>query len=251
METWRLPGHTQSLVFDVLSRLQLSQEDWGKIMGAMFIAATYVAVREAVQNAGPHAMKGAFKWFDHPIAHESLPSQPWREALAAPAKELLEKGEQLPPASLALCAWCAPLETIHQRLSASRKDVGQLAEQPLENLPLPFRVPTAFLLVTLGLRTPDRGGTKLILAGFFTVHDALARTIYSPESWSMLSPELPYLGVWDDWDRCEKLRQAVRKWLLSYAGSGQPLLDAATTPEFRGVAQRTLKAVKKDAEFLD
>lgn len=249
--TWRLPGYTQSQIFEVLSRLALSQEDWAKIAGAMFIAATYVGVREAVENAGPHVMQSAFRWLEYGIAHELLPSRAWREALAAPASKLLVGTEELPPAPLALCAWCVPPETARHSLSASRQDIQRLAEQPLDKLPSPLRVPTAFLLMALGLRAKSDVGVKLVVKGFFPVHDALASGDYSTESWSLLSPELPYLGWWRDWDRCEKLRRAVHDWLSQHVKTGNPLLAAADTAERRELSHRVSTGDTVSDNFLD
>jgi hypothetical protein len=66
------------------------------------------------------------------------------------------------------------------------------------------------LLVTLGLRADGAEGVNLVVRGFFPVHKALASDNYSSDSWRLLSPELPHLGFWREWDRCEKLRRAVR-----------------------------------------
>ena len=59
-------------------------------MGAMFLAATFVAVRSAVKNAGSYAMQGAFRWLNNNIAHELLPSQTWRDALTTSAGDRLD-----------------------------------------------------------------------------------------------------------------------------------------------------------------
>lgn len=250
-ETWRLPAHIQSQIYDVLDRLRLGQKDWAEILGAMFIAATHISVREVVERAGSLAMNGAFRWLEHGLSQEYLPSQGWREALADPAKKLLTSSEPLSPAPLALCAWCVSSETARHVLSASRQDIQQLAEQPIETLPSPLRVPTACLLMALGLMATDGTGSRLILRSFYFVHDVLAAGNYSSESWRLLSPELPYLGWWRDWDRCEKLRRAVRGWVSKHAKSGNPLLEAADTPERRELARQVVGADTESDEFLD
>lgn len=248
-ETWQLPGHTQSQIYEALSRLPLNQDDWAKILGAMFIAATDVAVREVVEKAGPHAMQGAFRWLDHGIAQDLLPSEPWRDALSVPAETLLSK-EQMPPGPLALCAWCLPRAAARRVLSASRQDIQELASQSLEVLPRPLRVPTSFLLVTLGLLSESEVGVKLLVNSFFTVHDALGSGDYSSDSWLLLSPELPYLGWWN-WDRCEKLRRATCDWLSHHVQSGNPLLKAALTPQHRELSKRVYAGDSHTGDFID
>lgn len=251
VETWHLPGHVQSQIYEALSRLSLAQNEWAKVVGAMFIAATDVSVREAVGKAGSHAMQGAFRWLDHAIAEQILPSQFWREALAGSSAEVLGKSTALSPAELALCAWCVPSETVRHTLSASRADIQHLAQQPLESLPLPLRVPTAFVLATLGLRSKTEDGVRLLVKSFYPVHDALASARYSPESWSLLSPELPDLGRWRDWDRCKRLRRAVNDWLTRHLQTCNPLLQAADTPEHQELARRVSDGDDGASEFLD
>ena len=236
--TWQLPHHTQWQIAEVLFKLSLDQKEWGCILTAMFLAATPVAVREVVEKAGTYAIPSALCWLDNEIAQQLLPSQAWREALAGPATRRLDEPELLPPASLALCAWFIPPETVRNLLSASRKDIQQLAQLPLDALPLPLRSHTAFLLVTLGLRATDADGLPLLLRGFYEVHDALAGPRFAPESWQLISPELPELGWWSDWDRCKRLRRAVRQWLSEHATSAGPFIEAAKKAEHYDLARQ-------------
>jgi hypothetical protein len=249
--TWQLPGHSQWQVYEILDRLSLDQKEWSEVEAAMFIAATDVAVRESVGKAGPYAMQGAFRWLDSQAAKDYLPSQPWRETLAPQAAKVLAEGNPLPPAQLALCAWLAAPDTARKLLIAGRPDVQTLAQQPLQSIPLPLREYTAFLLVTLGLRAAGPEGLKPLVRGFFDVHEALASVRFSSESWQTLSPELPRLRVWRDWDRCEKLRRAVHTWLSEHVKAGNPLLDAANTQAQQDIARRVFRAPADSDDFLD
>lgn len=237
VDTWKLSGHIQTQVYETLTKLSLSQADWGRIVGAMFIAATHVSVREAVAMAGEFAMSGAFRWLEHQVAKEVLPSHAWRDALASSALESLTKTEELPPRQLALCAWCAQPEELLQVLSASREDVQRLIDESFETLPYPLRVPAAFVMIALGLLERSDAGAKLIVRSFHTVDEALAAGTHSPESWRLLSPALPDLGWWRDWDRCEKLRRAVRNWLTVRGKTDEMMLEFARTPAERRVVQ--------------
>jgi hypothetical protein len=250
-EIWRLPGYIQSQVFDVLERLQFSKEAWGKVVGAMFIAATYISVRRAVEAAGSAAMKGALRWLDDPVSKEYLPPDAWREALARPAEDLLIANDNLSADALTLCAWCVAPDTARATLSTGRRDVQRLAAQAVNEISAPLRTLAAFLMVTLGLRSTGETALNLLVRGFFAVHQILASGRYNSEAWWLISPELPYLGWWRDWDRCEKLRQAVRDWLTTNASSKNPLLDAATNEEERGLARRVFIVEESQQEFLD
>jgi hypothetical protein len=249
--TWELPSHIQWQINEALEKLSLEQEDWGKILAAKFIAATTVAVEETVKKAGGFAFAGALSWLDRPLAQEVLPSEGWRRALANSAVERLSKPEILSPAALAFCAWFVPSETIRKVLTASRQDVQQLARHPLDQLPGPLKIRTAFLLVTLGLRSTGPEGVKPLLRGYFEVYDALATNNYPWESWSLLVNELPQPGWWRDWDLCERLRQAVREWLFKHVKTGNPLLEAASSKKHSEIARKTLSEENSEDRFID
>jgi hypothetical protein len=92
------------------------------------------------------------------------------------------------------------------------------------------------------LRTTTVAAIKLLARGFFIVHDALASDNYSPEDWLLLSPELPQLGMWRDWDRCKKLRRAVRYCSSEHKPSIiKALLESASSPEHLALAQRLFR----------
>jgi hypothetical protein len=254
VNVWKLPSHIQTQIFEVLDGLSLSELEWGKIMGAMFLAATFVFVRSAVKKAGSHAIQGAFRWLDDSIAQEFLPSQAWRDALMESAADRLANENPLAPAQLAFSSWFVSPDDIRKCLSASRKDVQQLGEKSLDIIPPPLRSHTAFLLVTLGLRAKTSDGVRLLSRGYFDVYNVLAESRATSEEWALLSPELPRLGRWGDWDRCERLRRAVRNWLFRYAKHGNPLREAAITQEQQNIAQQ-IHALDNDTDendkFLD
>lgn len=248
IDTWKLGGHIQSQVYETLTAISLSQMDWGRIVGAMFIASTYVSVRDAVEMAGQFAMSGAFRWLEDQIAEKVLPSHAWREALASPAIVLLTQAKNLQPAQLALTAWCTPAGELRRILSASREDVQRLGDESPDAIPSPLRIPTAFLLLTIGLRENSDAAAKLIVRNFFTVHEALASGDHSSESWWLLSPELPALGWWRDWDRCKKLRRAVHHFLTLH-GSNHRLFEFAKTPNEQKVARKVTGIDSDDSSF--
>jgi len=92
----------------------------------------------------------------------------------------------------------------------------------------------------------------LILRNFFTVHEALPTGGHLSESWWLLSPELPDLGLWRDWDRCEKLRRAIHR-LLAQNGGNKRLHEFARTSDERKIARKVAKNEIDDssAEFTD
>ena len=103
----------------------------------------------------------------------------------------------------------------------------ELAGEPIEVLPSPLRVPTAFLLVTLGLRArEDIQGAKLFCTVFPT-HNALCRVSAIRPVLRIPFSSYPILSMWKEWDRCKKLRRAA----ATISAALEALLHAAETPE--------------------
>ena len=241
-EIWKLPGQAQWRISEALHALDLDSKDWGNIVGAMLIAGTNVGVRDAVNKAGSSAIDGMLCWLESTAIDQQLPSEAWREALAVPAEGQLRATESLLPSTLALCSLFLSAETIRKLLNHRRQDVRRLAAEPLEMLTPLLRVHVAFILVTLGLRAGGIEGAKLVANGFFPVYESLASSDYPPESWLLLAPELPSLGLWREWDRCKKLRLALRERFSEHKEfTIQTLIDFATTLDQRTLVRRVFK----------
>lgn len=249
-KTWELGMHTQWQIYEILESLKLGESEWSKVEAAMFIAATSTAVQEVVHKAGSHAMEGAFLWLESKVAQEYLPAQNWREALAEPATALLKEGKPLTSPQLALCAWLVPPGIVRKAVAATRQDVQTLACEFRTRVPKPLQDHTTFLLVTVGLREQTNAGLEPLIRSFFDVHESLAKSRSSWESWQILAPELPRLGIWRDWDRCAKLRRAVRDWLGKH-GKLNCLMQVAESPEQRRLAARIAEDEPEAEEFLD
>lgn len=247
---WQLREYVQWRIFETLCEMPLSPIEWKPIMGAMFLSATSVGVREAVDKSGPYAIDGAFDWLNSHLARSLLPSQIWREALAGPAAKRLEEDSTLSPNELALCFWFVPPNVARTLLNQNRADIRNLASRPLDELLEPLKIPTAFSLVTLGLRASGEFAIILLIRGFYTVHQALASGNYSPESWALLYPELPRARRFKEWDRCDQLRRAVNKRLSGNLDADR-LLRAALNRMDEEIAKRVLSDDNDEPEFID
>jgi GTPase-associated protein 1, N-terminal domain type 1 len=227
---WQLPDRSQWGVIEALEASTISQALWRDITRAMLMAGTTVAAREVTQRAGLAALDGALDWLvETPSA--KLPPPLWREVLRPLAEKRLARGTLSPP-ELAFCATIVPA-TIAAGLPATRPDVQALASEPLDILPASLHVPTAFLLVTLGLQASAEVGAPLLARGFFPAHDALEGATEPPEAWRLLQPHLPLLWFWEEWDRCLKLRRALENWVYAHPNALGTILAAARKPAER------------------
>jgi hypothetical protein len=252
IETWRLNSYIQAQVFEILTKLPLSPMEWGKIVGAMCVAGSYLSVSDAVFRSGKYALDGVLSILANAGDDHALPNQAWRNALASTSSEALHHNLDLSVGQLALAAWCATPNDILSRLSVERHDVKRFAAEYRKILPICFRGHSAFLLITLGLCAPRDTGKQFVLENFYLVHNSLASDKYHLESWMLLACELPSIGFWRDWDKCKRLRKGVNKYLKSYGGSKQ--LEAyAREPDERNLALEVAESEFEDSnsEFID
>jgi len=229
-EVWRLPDRTQWAVIEGLEAAAVSQPLWREITRAMLTAGTTVAAREVTQRAGPIALDGALDWLIKDSS-ANLPPPLWRKVLRPLAEERLTGGMLTAP-ELAFCAVLVR-PSIAAGLSPTRADLRALNSESLETLPAPLRLPTAFLLVTLGIQASSEIGAPLLACGFFPVYEALEGATEPPEAWRLLQPHLPMLWFWEEWDRCLRLRRALENWVQSHPGTLGTILAAARKPSHR------------------
>lgn len=72
-----------------------------------------------------------------------------------------------------------------------------------------FTPTRAAYLMHIVLTTVDRSGAALLRHVFDYVHDMAARGALSDRVWSILDADLPHLGFFRDWDRCERIRRGA------------------------------------------
>ena len=227
---WELPDRSQWAVVEALEAQVVSPTVWRVIIRAMLAAGTEVAAREVTQHAGPSALEGALDWLVETQPTILLPPL-WREVLRPLAEGRLAGGN-LSPLELAFCAAIVPAH-IAAELPASRSDIQALAGKALDTLPASLRLPTAFLLCTLGLQASEWDGAPLLARGFFPVYEALDGAVEPPEAWHMLQPHLPILWFWEEWDRCSKLRRGLEIWLRAHPNALGTILTEARKPAHR------------------
>ena len=183
---------------------------WHEVVVAMLEAGTNIGTREVVLASGAAVLDATVDWVRR-TAREDLPTITWRDALRPLAeKRLAEKPNEI--VELLLCLALVPATTV-SAVALKPATRRMFAEVEINTLPVPLRVPTAFVFVTVALQTTGPIAARLLSQGYDIVHEALATQTETIDSWRLLQPHLPALWFWQQWDRCEMLRQAVRSWV--------------------------------------
>lgn len=224
-DLWQTPEPLQWRIVEALES-SLHRPPWHEIVVAMLEAATNVGAREAVLASGAAVLDAAVDWV-RVTAQEDLPTITWREALRPIAEARLgEKPDEDVELLLCLALAAAPTVSVAVSQAWMRR---MLTEVELPTLPFPLKVPTAFVFVAVGLQTSGLSGARLIAQGYTIVHQALATQTEPIDSWRLLQPHLPALWFWQQWDRCEMLRQAIKIWARENPRHEDSLLQEAAS----------------------
>ncbi len=86
------------------------------------------------------------------------------------------------------------------------------------------------LLLALGLRDTRSKGNELVVKAFSSVHSAAAQDRLSSDAWSLLEPHVPLL--WSrNWDKCERLREALVDTVVRFSWPPNTFLACAGDDE--------------------
>jgi hypothetical protein len=103
----------------------------------------------------------------------------------------------------------------------------------------------AAFLMHLALTAPDAGAPQLLACVFDHVHDLAALDAIPERAWALIEPDLPHIGAFRDWDRCERIRRGAA--LASRRGrwSEDDFLRITSDPRVR----RRLRELRYESPF--
>jgi hypothetical protein len=206
---------------------------WGLAVSAMIQMNVGFNERVSVELAGDSITNGLATWLGH--GDVRLPSRGWRDALRGSLKASLDAGD-LTPEVLAFVTWVFPSYEL-RAIRGDRPDVQRLVREGIPRIPESLRAYTLFWLTALGLQSNDEAGVMLLAAAFLPVYEAVARSHYPAEAWDILAPILPELYFGLDWDRCRRMRGALREWLRKNRRYVDLLMQRSSGTELRRLVE--------------
>jgi hypothetical protein len=211
-EFWACSAPTQ-VYLDVLDTLQsptldLVPEDW---VPAVLEAGLDTIAAAVVERYGRAATHASLNYYNTSRVESIDVPNSWRAALATRQSDIVSwleaVGGQCQRGMLALSA--ALLDPRSPEVSRlGLKPWLQLANSPAQIQREPGAAAAAFLL-SIALGTSNADATGLIAATFDAVYSAAAHDRLRYESWQFLKERAPVTRWGREWDKCERLRQAV------------------------------------------
>lgn len=212
-QIWSVPPGVQweiwrSTLPAVMQDAQLAQ----RVIHAMLEAQVDAIAPFVLLQIGSQAVNSVLDW----IEEKAEPTKTWQDALASHPDALIGWLQAHPTPRMASVSLIARLVGPHHPAARSVSidrwhelflHVGTSANLSRASLPPELY---AFLL-SLGLLGEDASAQRAVYETFGTVHEALAQDWLPYPAWPWLEPLVPSLGA-RNWDKCERIRQAlVRK----------------------------------------
>ncbi len=226
-QIWQVSRDRQRELYDLVGpRLESGEISIDALIQAMLEAGSDVLADEIIRQHRDAAVNAVLNWFDSSDA--SVLAEGWARALSHQPNTIIDwLSNAKSPRTATMALLAGILDPHSQRvtqlgtrvwLHLSRVSCNELDESNY------IRV-MAFLLA-LGFNNPDKHAPELVVEAFHPVHEAAARDRLPYASWRLLMYQAPSLSWWGEWDKCERLRQALIDKFIRYGWNVEFFLRA-------------------------
>jgi len=188
---------------------------------------------EVVSTFGDAAVASILDWADSSSAPSpQLVQEAWKRALTSRPSDVLAWVQRSTHTAGFGMAFAA---TVLDPNSTEVTAAGAKLWLPLARR-APGRLEGAVLtqmmsfLLALGLNNPGQGSHELVEHSFEVVHDAARKGSLDYSDWRFLGHHVPKLPWWRDWDKSERLRQALVAKFIDYRWPIASFLRSVRTP---------------------
>jgi hypothetical protein len=232
---WQVSADEQRELLDaVLSSVDLGVDTMRNVVIAILESGSDSIADEIVPKFGSIAVITVLDWVDScPSASFDMFSDEWRYVLRSHQSELLEWVQRAASRTEFGMAFAADLldPNSAEVIRAGAKVWLPLARNAASNLEDDILIKTMSFLLALALNNPGGGSAELAEHSFQIVHDSAQNGTLGYSSWRMLEKNVPQLGWWQDWDKCERLRRALVESFIRYQWSIGSFLLSVKSPE--------------------
>lgn len=195
------------------------------ILTAMLKSGVEGMSEDIVRLFGEHMIGAVLEWFnnlDNPSRND-LPTA-WLQTLERRPQALLNWLDSLSDprdASIALVACLLnPHSSVVREFGA--KTWLRFLKRKFSDLDKVSAIQTMAYLLALGFENPGPRSYELVAQAFGTVYSAAEEDKLPERAWLLLKDQVPSLSWWRNWDKCERIRQALaekfayHKWPARY-----------------------------------
>lgn len=241
-EIWRASADVQREVFDVLADPnQKSSVDWNAVVSAIFAGGGEHLADRIVEKIGiAPLLENIDRIKSGPIEFSKILKRAVssKDAIVC---EWLESNSSPSHSSLIVLA----LSSEHGSCIFSITNLSpwvELSESLQSKSDLDIRTRLAAFLLAMGFSNKSQEAYKLVVRSFQIVYHAAETDVLPYDSWRILESLVPNLGMWRNWDKCERLLRGMAERYLS---RGWPVSSFTQVTNREDLLRRLLKRFLK------
>ncbi len=230
--SWQSSQIVQMKLWDVVRSQKWDVETIHGIVESLLKGANETLAEEAVDILGDTAVLAALDWVDVRLGRKELDGMPvaWQRALARRRSAILTwlRHKSAPKSrTIALIAQMVLQKFVTKPGESDLALLREIAQTESKSYSVEARNEFMALLFSLALQDVGCSPEDFAMFAFHPVHDAAAKDELSDDAWVLLEPHVPFL--WSrNWDKCERLREALADSFLRYNWSPGVFLKVAS-----------------------
>jgi hypothetical protein len=232
-QIWQGNTYEQRALFKlIVDRNDLTDADIDALVSGMLNAGSDALASEVEYKFGARAANAVLAWCEKSPAEKTLKlSRRWLRILYNYPYALLRWLRYHSTTSTPTMALIAGLLDPHSAdVIGCGADIWvPLAETASDILDYETLVSTMTFLLALGFNNHSRNASWLVACSFETVHGTAERDLLG-RNWRMLDYLAPALAEWRNWDKCERLRDALIQNFIRFRWRHEHLLKSLENP---------------------
>jgi hypothetical protein len=214
---WRESMDRQRELYDLVSpRLESGELNVEDVIRGMLEAGSDVLAEDVIHQCGSVAVNAVLNWFDSSEALEI--GERWDRALSYKPEAVLDwLSDTERPHTKTMALLAGLLDPHSKRVISFGTHVWlSLANMSGNKLDEQTHIKVMSFLLALSFNNPDIHAPELAAEAFQPVHDAAADERLPYASWRLLMHQAPSLKWWGEWDKCERLLNALIDRFIKY-----------------------------------
>lgn len=250
-QIWQVSRDKQRELYDLVRpRLENDEINIDVLIRAMLEADSDVLADEIIRQYGAAAVNVVLNWFDS--SNEDSLVEGWERALSHQPNTIIDwLGNAESPRTATMALLAGVLDPNSQRVIQMGTRVWlHISRVSCKELDELTHIRVMAFVLALGFNNPDNHAPELVAEAFQPVHEAAARERLPYSSWRLLMYQAPSLSWWGEWDKCERLRQALIDKFIRYGWNVEFFLRSVRHSDIFGLVLHSCNEKGRGRKFI-
>lgn len=231
---WKAGAHEQRQLYNFIDRrIGTTREQRSRVVTAMLVAGSDAVAEELAYDHPRVTVEAVLAWCGSKLVEEVFNlGAGWKRTLTARPElciRWLKEGESSGEAVRILLA--VLLDPHSSAVFRGGANIWtQLARDAPSSAHGDILIAVMTFLLALGFDNPDGGAVELVVHAFEPVHTAAEQGHLSDANWHLLAYQSPSSRRGKEWDKCERMRNALVEHFVRHRWSEEDFLRCLASP---------------------